>query len=454
MLSPFAWAARPGRAREFELIARQTRAELLGGDYPATDVWAFNNMVPGPVLRANQGETVRVRFKNRLNVPSTVHWHGIRLPNAMDGVPGITQAAVKPGEDFQYEFAFPDAGTYWYHPHVSTYEQIGRGLYGTIIVNEKTPPDVDQDVTWVISDVMLTREASIAPNFKSLHDAAHAGRLGNIILVNGERGPTTLDVRAGERIRLRLINAASARIFRIKVHGHQPWIAAYDGHPCPPEKLTESILFSPGNRLDLILDCTNAPSATFEIEDEFFPAMRNKLGVIRYSGRSAVATRPAFTGLPANSLFEPVMAGATSVKMVLEGGALSNKATREHIWLMNGKGNDHGSHMDSHGSAPAPTYTFEQGCTVRCLIDNKTAWFHPMHFHGVVLRERLANGQWGPFKDSTLVWPFKTQEIAFVAEAPGDWMIHCHVSEHHHSGLMGTFRVAAMCKTPAQTPRA
>jgi FtsP/CotA-like multicopper oxidase with cupredoxin domain len=135
--------------------------------------------------------------------------------------------------------------------------------------------------------------------------------------------------------------------------------------------------------------------------------------------------------------------------MVLEGGALSNKATREAIWLMNGKGNDHGSHMDVHGKHPDPLFTFEQGCTVRCLIDNKTAWFHPMHFHGIVFRERLPNGQWGPFKDSTLVWPFKTQEIAFVAESPGDWMIHCHVAEHQHSGLMGTFRVASLCRTPA-----
>lgn len=453
-LPPLAWSARPGRMREMEFIARPAKASLLGEDYPSTDVWAFNNIVPGPVLRAAQGDQVRVRFRNRLPIASTIHWHGIRLPNAMDGVPGVTQSAVKPGEDFVYEFALPDAGTFWYHPHVNTYESIGRGLYGTIIVEEKTPPDVDQDITWVLSDVMLNKEASIVANFKNLHDAAHAGRLGNVILTNGQRSPATLEVRAGERIRLRLVNSASARIFRIKVHGHTPVIAAYDGHPCAPEKLTESILFSPGNRLDLIIDCTQSPNSSFEIEDEFFPAMRNRIGILKYSGKGAQAVRPAFAGLPANTLYEPVMAGATSVKMVLEGGALSNKATREQIWLMNGKGNSHGSHMDAHGAMPDPLYVFEQGCTVRCLIDNKTAWFHPIHLHGVVIRERLSNGQWGPPKDSTLVWPFKTQEIAFVAEAPGDWMIHCHVSEHHHSGMMGTFRVTSLCKTPAAPPRA
>lgn len=448
-IAPLAWSARPLRVRDHTVIARPTRVELLGSDYPSTDVWAFNNMIPGPMLRAVQGDTIRVRFRNRLPMLSTLHWHGIRLPNNMDGVPGVTQPPVKPGEDFQYEFALPDAGTFWYHPHVATYEQIGRGLFGTIVVEEREPPDVDDDVLWAISDVMLTKDATIAPNFKSLHDAAHAGRLGNVVLVNGQRGPATLDVRAGSRIRLRLLNAASARIFRLKIHGHQPLVVAHDGHPCTPYPLTESILFSPGNRIDLILDCTGAPNATFQIEDEFFPAMRNKIGVIKYSSRSPQAARAPFTGLAPNALLEPVLAGAESVKMVLEGGALSNKATREAIWLMNGRGNDHGSHMDSHGKNPDPLFVWEQGCTVRCLIDNKTAWFHPMHFHGVVLRERLPNGQWGPFKDSTLLWPFKTQEIAFVAESPGDWMIHCHVSEHQHSGLMGTFRIASLCKTPS-----
>ncbi len=433
------------RVREFNFTAKPTRLQLLGWDYPHTDVWAFNDQVPGPVLTARQGDTVKIRFRNRLTQPSTIHWHGIRLPNAMDGVPGITQAAVEPGKDFLYEFALPDAGTYWYHPHVATYEQIGRGLFGAIVVQERDPIDVDQDITWAISDIKIDRSGAMAPDFKNLHDAAHAGRLGNVILVNGQRSPSTLSVRAGQRVRLRLINSSSARIYRIKVYGHAPIVAAIDGHPCKPFAMTESILFSPGNRMDLIVDCTGNPGQVFQIEDEFFPAMRNILGIVRYSTRSAQAARKPFQGLPPNALYEPKLEGATKVEMVVEGGALSNKATREHIWLVNGKGNDHGSHLDSHGHSPDPLYVFDKGCTVRCMIDNRTAWFHPMHFHGVVLRERMPDGSWGPFKDSTLVWPFKKQEIAFVAESHGDWMIHCHVSEHHHSGLMGTFRVVDLC---------
>lgn len=438
-------ASAPARAKEFVVTAKPTRLQLLGWDYPHTDVWAYNDQLPGPVISATQGDRVRIRLRNRLDQPSTIHWHGIRLPNAMDGVPGVTQAAVEPGKDFTYEFALPDAGTYWYHPHVATYEQVGRGLFGAIIVQERERVDVDQDLTWAISDIKIDRSGAIAPDFKSLHDAAHAGRLGNVILVNGQRSPATLSVRAGQRVRLRLLNSSSARIYRLKVHGHAPIVAALDGHPCTPFAMTESILFSPGNRLDLILDCTGAPGQVFQIEDEFFPAMRNVLGIIRYSTRSAQPLRPAFNALPSNTLVEPRLEDAKKVELIVEGGALSNKATREHIWLVNGKGNDHGSHTDSHAKAPEPLYVFEKGCTVRCVIDNRTAWFHPMHFHGVVLRERLPDGSWGPFKDSTLVWPFKKQEIAFVAESHGDWMIHCHVSEHHHSGLMGTFRVVDLC---------
>ena len=131
--APLAWSARPLRVRDHTVIAKPARLELLGPDYPSTEVWAFNNMIPGPVLRAVQGDTIRVRFRNRLPMVSTIHWHGIRLPNAMDGVPGITQPPVKPGEDFQYEFALPDAGTFWYHPHVATdrprpvWHDCGRG---------------------------------------------------------------------------------------------------------------------------------------------------------------------------------------------------------------------------------------------------------------------------------------------------------------------------------------
>lgn len=435
-------ASQPG---ENEVIARKLDQQLLGEDYPYTALWGFNDSVPGPVLRKTQGDTLSLTFKNRLSQPSSIHWHGIRLPNNMDGVPGITQRVVKPGEDFQYEFALPDAGTFWYHPHVATYEQLGRGLYGALIVGERERVDVDRDELLVISDLHLDQSAQIPGNFKNLHDASHAGRLGNTVLCNGQKVPTLRQVRPGERIRLRLVNASSARIYRLRFDGVAPLIVAMDGHPCAPQIMGETLYFSPGNRYDFILDVPRL-SGGLTLRDEFFPMMPNLLARFELKG-SPVAARSGFAGLPPNTLPPFDDRSAEKVDLVLEGGALSEKATREAIWLLNGRGNDHDSLLDSHENHPDPLFECRSGQTIHCRIDNRTAWFHPMHFHGVVLQEKQADGRWGPYRDATLVWPFKTSEIRFVTERPGEWMIHCHVSEHHHSGLMGTFRVGDVCTT-------
>ncbi len=129
---------------------------------------------------------MRVAFENALPDPTTVHFHGIRLPNAMDGVPHLTQPPIEPGASFVYEFDLPDAGTYWYHPHLGSPEQVGRGLSGALIVDEVEPPAVDRDLVWVLSDWRLDREARIVANFDNFMDASHGGRIGNTVTVNGE----------------------------------------------------------------------------------------------------------------------------------------------------------------------------------------------------------------------------------------------------------------------------
>ncbi|MFZ9439468.1 MAG: multicopper oxidase domain-containing protein, partial [Hylemonella sp.] len=124
-------------------------------------MWAYNGQYPGPVLSWRQGDTLRVRLHNDLPQPTTVHWHGIRVPNAYDGVPGMTQDPVQPGKQFDYRFVVPDAGTYWYHPHVNTIEQIGRGLIGALVVHERKPPEVDADWLWALTDLRLDRSGQI-----------------------------------------------------------------------------------------------------------------------------------------------------------------------------------------------------------------------------------------------------------------------------------------------------
>ena len=181
LASGAALALTPGVSRSQKKIERLRlavgRQSLVGAAYPATEVWAYNGMVPGPELRFKQGERLRVEVENALGVATTVHWHGIRLPNAMDGVPGVTQAPIAAkGGRFSYEFELPDAGTYWYHPHLGGPEQVSRGLYGALVVEEREPPEADRDVVWVLSDWELDREARLDEEFANPMAASHDGQ--------------------------------------------------------------------------------------------------------------------------------------------------------------------------------------------------------------------------------------------------------------------------------------
>src|SRR5687768_2426206 len=246
-----------------------TRQRLVGATNPDTAVWTYNGTVPGPELRFRQGERLRVEVENALSVDTTVHWHGVRLPNAMDGVPGVTQKPIAAGGGrFVYEFDLPDAGTFWYHPHLGSPEQVGRGLYGALIVEERDPPAVDRDLVWVLSDWRLDREARIVENFRNAMDASHAGRIGNTVTVNGAIREE-FAVRAGERLRLRLVNASNARIYGLNFEGHEPWTIALDGQPVEPHRAGRVVL-APGMRADLLLDCGAARGSRHRVIDDFY----------------------------------------------------------------------------------------------------------------------------------------------------------------------------------------
>ena len=171
--------------------ARPAKLNLMGTVVGPADVWTYNGLIPGPEIRAKQGDEIRVRLVNKLSEPTTIHWHGIRLPNAMDGVPDLTQKAVEPGESFDYRFRVPDAGTFWYHTHNRSWEQMARGLYGPLIVEEPGPQLYESDITLVIDDWRLLENGKIdTSSFGNMMDGSHAGRYGNWITVNGKDQPT------------------------------------------------------------------------------------------------------------------------------------------------------------------------------------------------------------------------------------------------------------------------
>ncbi|HZM35692.1 MAG TPA: multicopper oxidase family protein [Burkholderiales bacterium] len=425
------------------LRAEHAEQHLVGATNPETAVWAYGGTVPGPELRLRQGERLRIEVENALPVDTTVHFHGIRLPNAMDGVPNLTQAPIaKNGGRFMYEFDLPDAGTFWYHPHLGSPEQVGRGLYGALVVEEREPPAVDRDLVWVLSDWRLDRNARITGDFMSFMDASHAGRIGNTVTVNGAVRDV-FAVRAGERVRLRLINASNARIYGLRFEGHEPWVIALEGHPVAP-RAAERIVLGPAMRADLVLDCKGDPGTRHRVIDDFYQRRAYRLLDLEYASDPALRkTSGPVPSLPANPVTQPDLARAERHRVVFGGGMMgampSQRTQRGMFWTVNGKVLPEGHHH------PDPMLTLVRGKSYTLELINDTSWHHPIHLHGHVFRvlerngRKVEGGEWG---DTVLIDPDSRAEIAFVADNPGDWMFHCHVLEHQASGMMAVIRVA------------
>lgn len=432
-------------AREFTLTAAPGRVSLVGQPYPDTDVWSYNAGVPGPEIRVRQGERLRIRVENQLTQATTVHWHGVRVPNAMDGVPFLTQKPIAPGEEFVYEFDVPDAGTYWYHPHHHSAEQVGRGLSGALIVEEIEPLLVDRDIVWVLGDWRLARNASIVNDFGNRMEVAMAGRIGNTVTING-RVPETVSVRSGERWRLRLINAAPARIFALEFRDHKPLIVALDGQPVEPhEPPKRRVVLGPAMRADLVLDMIGQPGEVSPVIDRFDSDLNYNLVDFAYSNEPPLRRAPLDppSRLRANTMPEPNLDRAEKHAVTLEGGMMSGRGMMMGMgghgmgWSING--------VSASGHDMTPMIALARGRSCILAIRNETAWYHPIHLHGHSFRVVARNGQPTPDRewlDTVLIPPRETADIAFVADNPGDWMFHCHILDHQDSGMMAVIRVA------------
>ena len=437
---------------DYTLKTKLSSVQLLDPGEPKTDVWSYQGLSPGPILRAKQGEPFWVKLQNELSEPTTIHWHGIRIDNAMDGVPDLTQAAVPPGGTFDYRYTPKDAGTYWYHSHYRGYEQVARGLNGVLIVEEREPPMVDQDIVLAFDDWRLKDSGEIhEESFGSLMDRTHAGRLGNILTLNG--APLfDVPVRSGERVRLRLANVATARVLNISFPGHAPKIIALDGQPVAPfDAGKEDLLLGPGQRIDVIMDMISAPGQKTPIQVD---TGRETLvaGHIVYKAGAPPKqqVRKSFDGLPANPIPENVnLSQALDVDIVMTGGAMSffeqavyrgknfpaRQLAREHgqVWALNGVA----------GMPKAPLFSAARGRVVRIKMSNKTRWPHAMHFHGHHVREvARSQGTVRPhWRDTVHMEPDEDITVAFIADNPGKWLIHCHMLAHQLGGMITWFEV-------------
>ncbi len=427
--------------------AEPALATLVGKAYRQTPVWTYGGTVPGTELRYKQGERLSVELENLLPEDTTVHWHGVRLPNAMDGVPGLTQAPIAAkGGRFLYEFELRDAGTYWYHPHLGSSGQVGRGLYAPLIVEEHEPPAVDREEVWMLGDWRLDRQARVVEDFANFMDASHDGRIGNTVTVNGVIREA-FELRAGERIRLRLVNAANARIFALEFRGHEPVVIALDGHPVEPHRAEGGrIVLGPAMRADVLLDAKGEPGRSYAVVDDFYPRRAYRLLDLRYAkeplrGGRAGAPLPK---LAANPLPDPDLASAERQRVEFGGGMMGGMMgmgmMRGMGWTVNGK-----SMPDDGHEHAAPILKLGLGRSYVLQLANETQWNHPIHLHGHVFRVLVREGRptrHREWRDTVLLPPRTRAEIAFVADNPGDWMLHCHVLEHQHAGMMAVVRVA------------
>lgn len=441
------------------LRAAPSTAQLAPAGYPATPVWAYATegagIIPGPEIRVTSGGRVRYRLVNDLPQPTAVHWHGIRIENAMDGAAPLTQAPVPPGETFDYDFLAPDPGTYWYHSHNRGFEQVARGLAGPLIVEDREPwlgePEAaTRELTLVLDDWLLDADAGLVEDrWGDLHAAAHDGRMGNTVTVNGRAYPD-LAMRPGGRVRLRLINTATARIMPLALPGLSPRLIALDGHPVPPRQI-ETILLGPAQRADVVIDMPPDPDVQTALlldpgNGEWVDvAAFVAIGEPRELVESAVRPLPAWGTLPAPDLADP-----QHEVLLMEGGAMRRMletryqgevmdfrklASNGMAWAFNGV---------AHGM-DAPMFRAARGRTVHLEMTNRSVFPHAIHLHGhhfeILARSGALNTP-GDVRDTVLIGADETLEIAFVADNPGRWMLHCHMLSHQEAGMMGWFEVA------------
>lgn len=420
------------------LVTREASLQLLPNGYPQTRIWGYDGAVPGTEIRVPQGARVQRQLVNDLPEATSVHWHGIRIDNVMDGVSGLTQDAVRPGETFDYDFTVPDAGTYWYHAHNRSYVQVARGLRGALIVEEPHAPDVDRDEVLILDDWLIDPETGqIADTFDQPMMMSHGGRSGNYVTTNGQYN---LTLTAQRNDRLRLINAANARIFALRLQGMTGWTVALDGMPlAQPQPVADTLLLGPAQRIDLFVDITAAqgePAALLNVDtNEPFPQV-----AFTVTGQGAQVARAAPAALPPNPRMDLLdLANATPVKLYMSGGAMGRMnaavlngerkgfrqlAAAGYFWALN----------DVANMPDTPLTTLSRGDHARVAITNDTVFPHAMHLHGMHFRE-VTQGKTGSMRDTLLIGANETREIAFVADNPGKWLFHCHMLEHAASGM-------------------
>ena len=456
-------AARPtGRLAETRLNGSErvlTAAErpiTLPGASGPTPAWLYE-AEPFPVLRVAAGGNVNITLANSLKEHSSIHWHGIRVPNAMDGVPYLTQLPVLPGERFSYRFTPPDPGLFIFHPHCNTVEQFGRGLSGVMIVAGDESDSFDDDIICVLKDWRVARDGAWLP-FMTAEGAGRAGTFGTLRTTNAQAAPE-ISVPAGADIRLRVVNLDSTRIGAIGVEGAEAHIIAIDGNALAPFT-SDGWRLGPAMRVEYALR-TPADGGKVRLVD-YFAAEPVALATLMARGPSKHNDPFVAHSLKPAAFPEPDLGHASTHALTLGSSAAATDyaalppivlpdgrkidlldtlcSTAGTFWAIDGKTWP----QQGHQHLPPPLMRFKRGETALIEFSNTSKNAHPMHLHGHAFKVLSCSKLERPvhWADTVLVMPDERVRIAFVADNPGNWMIHCHIIEHQDTGMMAWFEVA------------
>ncbi|MCE8011740.1 multicopper oxidase family protein [Billgrantia desiderata] len=463
-------------------------------------LWLYNGKV-APLIEVREGDELDITLINELEQETTLHWHGVPVPQAHDGAPWD---AVAPGESRQYRYAFPSgsAGLHWFHPHPheGTARQVAHGLAGALLVRpaeDALPAGVEEHLL-VISDLRLRANGEVAPH--TAKDWMN-GREGELLLVNGQREPR-LDVAPGSTLRLRLINACAGRYLRLRLDDHELILIGTDGGPIERPQPLEELLLTPGERADLLVRVSERAEGHFQLAshpyergwmgdrpphlDDVAPllaihtldsavqapiALPERLGRVEPLGEPAVQRRVELTEvMPGHDDHGAGHGDPHAGHGDPHAGHGDPHAGHGDPHAGHGSGSHHGTHGPGHGADHAMDQAAERpevdflingrafamdeilfegkvGEVEEWEVFNNSHMDHPFHVHGTHFATRDAEGEWQQapwlaWKDTVNLAPYQRLKLRMVFREPGDWLFHCHIIEHEELGMMATIRVS------------
>jgi FtsP/CotA-like multicopper oxidase with cupredoxin domain len=404
-------------------------------------VQGINSIMPPPI-RMVRGKPFAAKLINHLDDATTIHWHGLRIPNKMDGVPFITQPYVYQGDTFDYAFTPPDAGTFWYHPHCNTMDQISFGMTGMLIVEDASDPVFDAEIDLNLRDFRLGEDGQFIALFKP-RDAARAGTFGTVRTANWQVEPQHT-APTGGLTRIRIANTDVTRIYNMRLEGAEAVIVALDGQPVPVIRKLDMAVVAPGQRIDLILKMPDGEAQQARLID-VRPNTPKVIASFQAKGASLKRTLADVTPLAPNPFQKPDLANAEHIPLVVSATA-EDTPNRPSIcgsigytfWAINKK-----PWAGDNDDPTAPLAELKLGKSYVIELENSTPQAHPIHLHGMNFQVVASSNRTVEplISDTYLLMPEEKVQLALVADNLGDWLVHCHIIEHQKSGMTAYVRV-------------